>query len=113
VAEMAGAILKRDRISSRWRWIIALTIFSLIAITLIATSHYHVERSGEFAFPVPHSDIGHSKMIEIKEFVKPKNVTIIGLVFFGRKNRVEMLRCYLEVSALLAHLDPVFSLTQT
>ena len=110
---MAGAMLNRDRISLRRRWIIALIIFSLIAITLTATPRYHVGRSREFAFPLPHSDIGHSKMIEIKEFVKPKNVTIIGLVFFGRKNRVEMLRCYLEVSAQLVHLEPAFSLTQT
>jgi phosphoribosyl 1,2-cyclic phosphodiesterase len=109
---MAGAILNRDRISSQRRWIIALFIFSLIAITLIATSRYHLGRSREFAFPVPHSDIGHSKIIEIKEFLKPKDVTIIGLVFFGRKNRVEMLRCYLEVSAQLEHLNPALSLTQ-
>ena len=106
-------MLNRDRISPRRRWIIALIIFSLIAITLTATPRYHVGRPREFAFPVPHSDIGHSKMIEIKEFVKPKDITIIGLVFFGRKDRVEMLRCYLEVSTLLAHLDPAFSLTQT
>jgi hypothetical protein len=112
VAEVAGAMLNRDRISSRRRWIIALFIFSLIVITLTATPRYRLGRSREFAFPVPHSDTGYSKMIEIKEFVKPKNVTIIGLVFFGRKNRVEMLRCYLEVGPQLAHLKPAFSLTQ-
>lgn len=28
--------------------------------------------------------------------MKPDNVTIIAFVFFGRKNRVEMLKCYLE-----------------
>ena len=110
---MAGAILNRDRISSRRRWIIALIIFALIAITLAATSRYHLRRTREFAFPVPHSDIGHSKIIQIKEFVKPKDVTIIGLVFFGRKNRVEMLRCYLEVSAQLAYLKPAICLTHT
>jgi phosphoribosyl 1,2-cyclic phosphodiesterase len=113
VAEMVGATLNRDRISSRRRWIIALIIFSLIAITLTATSRYHTGRARELAFPVPHSDIGHSKIIEVKEFVKPKDVTIIGLVFFGRRNRVEMLRCYLEVSAQLAYLKPAFPLTQT
>ena len=110
---MAGAMLNRDRIPSRRRWIIALIIFSLIAITLTATRRYHVGRSREFAFPVPHSDIGYSKLIEIKEFVKPKDVTIIGLVFFGRKNRVEMLRCYLEVSAQLAYLERAICLTHT
>jgi hypothetical protein len=106
-------MLNRDCISSRRRWIIALVIFAVIAITLTATSRHHLRRPREFAFPVPYSDIGHSKMIEIKEFVKPKDVTIIGLVFFGRKNRVEMLRCYLEVSAQLAYLKPAFCLTPT
>jgi phosphoribosyl 1,2-cyclic phosphodiesterase len=110
---MASAIRNRDRIFSPRRWVIALIIFSLIAITLTATSRYHLGRAREFAFPVPHSDIGHSKIIEIKEFLKPKDVTIIGLVFFGRKNRVEMLRCYLEVSPQLVYLKPAFSLTHT
>jgi hypothetical protein len=96
---MAGAILNGDRKSSRRRWFIALITFSLVAILLAATTRYHLRRPREFAFPLPDSDLGHSKLIEIKEFVKPKDVTIVGLVFFGRKNRVEMLRCYLEVSA--------------
>jgi hypothetical protein len=98
---MAGAILSGDPKSSRRRWIIALVIFSVLAIMLAATSRYHLQRPREFAFPLPNSDLGHSRLIEIKEFVKPKDVTIVGLVFFGRKNRVEMLRCYLEVSGQL------------
>ena len=96
---MAGAILNSDRISSRRRWIIALIVFLVIAITLGTASRHHLRRSRELAFPLHGSDVGHSKLVEIKEFVKPKDVTIIGLVFYGRKNRVEMLRCYLEVSA--------------
>ena len=100
---MAGAILNSDRISSRRRWIIALIVFLIIAITLGAASRHHLGRPHELAFPVHDSDVGHSKLVEIKEFVKPKDVTIVGLVFYGRKNRVEMLRCYLEVSASLSY----------
>lgn len=96
---MAGAILSGDRKSSRRRWVIVLLTFSFIAILLAATSRYHLRRPREIAFPLPDSELGHSKFIEFKEFVKPKNVTVVGLVFFGRKNRVEMLTCYLEVSA--------------
>jgi hypothetical protein len=103
---MAGAILSGDPKSSRRRWIIALVTFSVLAILLAATSRHHLQRPRELAFPLPDSHLGHSKLIEIKEFVKPKDVTIVGLVFFGRKNRVEMLRCYLEVSAHLSHTVP-------
>ena len=31
-------------------------------------------------------------------FEKPDNLTIIGMVFYGRRARVEMLDCYLKVS---------------
>jgi hypothetical protein len=87
---MARAILSGDRKSWRRRWVIALLTFSFIAILLAAMSRYHLRRPREIAFSLPDSE---------KEFVKPKNGTVVGLVFFGRKNRVEMLRCYLEVSA--------------
>ncbi len=93
---MARAILG-DGKSSRRRWIIAVVIISMLVSILAASSHYHLRRSRVLAFPLPHSDLGHAKTIDIKEFVKPKGVKIVGLVFYGRRNRVEMLRCYLEV----------------
>lgn len=94
---MAGAILGDSKSSCR-RWIIAFLVFAMLASILAASSHYHLGRPRVLAFPLPHSDLGHSEMIQIKEFVKPKDIKIVGLVFYGRKNRVEMLRCYLEVS---------------
>jgi hypothetical protein len=95
---MASAILSGDHRLARRRWTIALLTFSFIAILLAATSRYHLQRPREMAFPLPGQELGHSKFIEFKEFVKPNNITVAGLVFFGRKDRVEMLRCYLEVS---------------
>ena len=95
---MASAILGGDRRLARRRWTIVLLTFSFIAILLAATSRYHLQRRRDIAFPLPGQELGHSKFIEFKEFVKPNNITVVGLVFFGRKNRVEMLRCYLEVS---------------
>jgi hypothetical protein len=59
------------------------------------------------AFPTPHSEHGFAPKINIKEFTKPKGVKVIGLVFFGRRNRVEMLKCFIEVQIwshiILAH----------
>ena len=49
------------------------------------------------AFPTPHSEHRYAQKIHVKEFVKPKGVKIIGLVFFGRRSRVEMLKCFIEV----------------
>ena len=44
---------------------------------------------------------------ELVQWTKPKDVKIIGLVFYGRKRYVEILECYLRVS------PPVPVLSQT
>lgn len=31
-------------------------------------------------------------------YVRPTNLKIVGLVFYGRKSRAEILQCYLKVS---------------
>ena len=90
-------MLKGDKKTTRRRWLVALTLLTFIVISLIATSQWHRRRPREF--PLPGTDFGHAPSIQIKEFVKPKGVKIVGLVFFGRRNRVEMLRCYIEVCA--------------
>jgi hypothetical protein len=96
---MAGAILNSGHTSSHRRRTIAFVVLSLIAITLAATLRHHLGRPRLLASSPSYADAGYSKPVKIKEFVKPKGVTVIGFVFFGRKSRVEMLRCYIEVSA--------------
>ena len=73
------------------------TILSIIILIFTFTPPFRPRHHGEMAFPTPHSDQAYAPKIHIKEFVKPKGVKIIGLVFFGRRNRVEMLKCYVEV----------------
>lgn len=90
---MAGAILSADSKYIRRRWIAALTLLSLIILLALARFHY---RSREYAFPIPGPGNGHSPKVYVSEFIKPKGVVVVALVFFGRKNRVELLRCYLE-----------------
>ena len=92
---MAGSKYGFDKDTKRRRWFITVAVFIALAIILAATNHYK-NNYGELAFPTPQAPSGHSTKLEVKEFVKPKGIKIIGLVFFGRKNRVEMLRCYLE-----------------
>lgn len=106
---MAGALLHGDGSKAKRRWFILIVLFTIIAALLSGGYHYKTNYYGQLAFPTPH---GYAKDLTVKEFVKPDNVKIIGLVFFGRRNRVEMLRCFLEVCILTFNVingtDPVF-----
>lgn len=89
---MAGL---RDVLSRpRWAFVVALAVVTFVGLFLVGGSR---RDRGELAFPLPGTATGFAASIDIHDFVKPSGVKIIGLVFFGRKDRVEMLRCYLEV----------------
>ena len=90
-----------DNSTKRRRWIIGVAVFLVLAVLLAASNHYKNNYYGEVAFPTPKSSTGFSTNLTNKEFKKPEGIKIIALVFFGRKNRVEMLKCYLEVGLLL------------
>ncbi|KEF59692.1 uncharacterized protein A1O9_04538 [Exophiala aquamarina CBS 119918] len=93
---MAGPLLHSDPSSSRRRWLVAVLGFAVLATIIATAAHYRQNYSGELAFPVPDGHSGFSKDLQVKEFIKPQGVKIIGFVFFGRKSRVEILRCFLE-----------------
>jgi hypothetical protein len=82
--------------AKRRRWLIIIAVFLTLAVILAGSNHYKNNYYGELAFPTPDGPTGYSTTLAVNEFVKPKDIRIIGLVFFGRKNRVEMLRCFLE-----------------
>lgn len=44
------------------------------------------------------------KQHQAEGLVKPTNVNITGMVFFGRRDRVESMNCYIEVGFLLLAL---------
>ncbi len=92
---MATPKLSFDRDTKRRRWFVIIAVFLVFAIILAAGNHYK-NNYGELAFPTPDGLSDFSTKLENKEFIKPQGIRIIGLVFFGRRNRVEMLRCYLE-----------------
>lgn len=95
---MAGSRLYSDAKYSRRRWIVGILTFLTFAVLVTSFTHYRRNYYGEMSFPTSHVDPEFTKDLRIKEFIKPEGVKIIGLVFFGRKNRVEILRCFLEVS---------------
>ena len=81
------------------RWLIAIITFAVLIFMIAAGAQYRHGHPRQRAFPIIVPHLEFADQISVKEFVKPPDVTIVGLVFFGRKNRVEMLRCYLEVSS--------------
>lgn len=91
---MAGVreVLSRPR----WAFVVALTVVTIVGLIFMAGSH---RDHGEMAFPVSGAANAFATSINIHDFVKPPGIKVIGLVFFGRKDRVEMLRCYLEVKS--------------
>src|ERR1700722_11175932 len=102
---MATWLATGDRGQTRRRWVIIGTILSVLILVFTFAPPFRSRHHGEMAFPTPHSDHEYAPKVQIKEFVKPKGVKIIGLVFFGRRNRVEMLKCFIEVrNSILALL---------
>lgn len=85
----------RDLLSRpRWAFVVALTCVTIVGLIFMGLSP---RDHGEMAFPLSGAATGFATSINVQEFVKPSGVKVIGLVFFGRRDRVEMLRCYLEV----------------
>lgn len=87
----------------RRRWIIIVSCLSLLALiffTLPITSTSALKDVVPLPLgssnnePLPTS-LPHAP--SLAGFVKPEGVKIVGLVFYGRKSRVEIMRCYLEV----------------
>ena len=85
------------------RWLVGLLVGTIVALMLATTSRWRHVGGHELRFPIapPPPQLEYAKQVTLKNMKKPSNLTIVGLVFFGRKNRVEMLRCYLEVSRSL------------
>ncbi|KPI44199.1 uncharacterized protein AB675_6275 [Cyphellophora attinorum] len=73
-------------IISRPRWL-GLFIVSLIVIFSAYKTLPRLNDSGELAFPVAGSSNSFSINLANQKYVKPKNVKVIGLVFFGRRDR--------------------------
>lgn len=91
---MAGPMFIGDKQISRRRWVIIAALFTVVLLLFTATSHYR---------PLTPPPPGYSPQSasHAPQFTKPKDIPIIGLIFFGRKSRVEILRCYVEVRSTL------------
>jgi len=97
---MARSLFHGDGKASRRRWLIGIAVFTAIAILIAVTTYQRPKVHGDVAFPPFDSPPGLVKDIPVGEFIKPAGLKIIALVFYGRRSRVEISRCFLEVSEL-------------
>ncbi|EEH08809.1 conserved hypothetical protein [Histoplasma capsulatum G186AR] len=79
----------------------ALVALSLLNVFLLTNTLYRARSSGpkdstRTAQINPFHLPGNVNASET-EFIKPENIIISGFVFYGRRDRVEAMRCYVEV----------------
>jgi hypothetical protein len=94
------------------RFLLAGVLFLSLAVVFWSTETIPSNARHLFKAPPPHqqelaygpgaaagsgSHIGEPSSHALKEWRKPKDLKIIGLVFYGRKEFVEILDCYLKV----------------
>ncbi|KAK5082309.1 hypothetical protein LTR05_007455 [Lithohypha guttulata] len=75
-----------------------VTLSVVTAIILLFFAIDHAPPPPALSDPVPISQLGislHNQGTQ-HQLLKPKDVKVIGLIFFGRKDRVQILKCYLE-----------------
>lgn len=107
---MAGPLLGWDKQTSRRRWAIVAAVLTFVLLLFTATSHYRPARPYNLKPPSPPQPLNHppqsaghvsptdpAKTVSVPQFTKPEGISIVGYIFFGRKSRVEILRCYVEV----------------
>lgn len=81
------------------RWFVVALISASVALLLLLSRLYLLPPHHVLTFPTTQSATGFSTDLGVWDLPKPQlpdGVKIIGLVFFGRRSRVEILRCYLE-----------------
>ncbi|KAJ9652724.1 hypothetical protein H2198_008043 [Neophaeococcomyces mojaviensis] len=91
---MLGGIFDSSRLRRRWQLLILTILLSIILLLFFR----HEGRPRELSDPVPLNQLGispHNQGIGHR-LVKPSGVKVIGLIFFGRKDRVQILQCFLE-----------------
>ena len=84
------SMVRTHLVIRRCVWL-ATVVMVLGTLALIGTFHQDIRQAVRPKHGLKKSD-------SMGEFEKPVNLTIIGMVFYGRRARVEMLDCYLKVS---------------
>ncbi|KAI9755129.1 MAG: glutamine--fructose-6-phosphate transaminase (isomerizing) [Chaenotheca gracillima] len=75
-------------------WLTAVLLFIVMNVTIFNHSLHHQQELSPQVQPTA---------LDLPQFPKPSNVTISGLVFFGRRDRVQSMSCYIEVRISLPY----------
>jgi hypothetical protein len=86
----------RHRSNTSMRRSLAAALLAALSLVILISYYLFDLQSRESSFPSPESVTGFSTDLTVWGFDKPEDIKVIGLVFFGRRSRVEILRCYLE-----------------
>jgi len=84
------------RLQRRWQLIILTAILGIIVFLFFSFDHPPPRRRAADTLPISQLGVSLHNQGTAGRLIKPKDVKVIGLVFFGRKDRVRILRCYLE-----------------
>lgn len=97
---MAPLLINWDKQNSRRRLVIVAAAFTLVLLIFTATSYYRPSPQAPHSPPqtVDHAPTftNPAQAVGVPKLTKPEGVPIVGYIFFGRKSRVEILRCYIE-----------------
>lgn len=91
---MIGQLFDASRLPRRW----LLLIVTLMLSVVLFLYYEYKEQSHTVQQANPSSALGSDVHVPGHDhgLVKPQGIKIIGLVFFGRKDRVQILKCFLE-----------------
>lgn len=85
------------------RWIAGLCLIVLLTSLVVFYRSSSSISSESISFPFSHAPalkpyVAHSPAFQHVEngLIKPEHTPVIGLIFYGRRDRVEILQCYLE-----------------
>lgn len=94
---MLKSIFDHNRLPRRWQLLVLFTLLGIITLFFLSNNH-RITPPKYTSEPLPISQLGVSlhNLGVANRLIKPQDVKVIGLIFFGRKDRVQILKCYLE-----------------
>jgi hypothetical protein len=95
--------------------LLAFLVLAFLNIALVTHALYRPRNASLQKMPpmptgyAPPATPAASTNLDESQFIKPENLTISGLVFFGRRDRVKSMSCYMEVRTAVSTQCPKYN----